>query len=371
MIQSEVIETKPPAAIVTSKPEISPSKPVAKPSKQLSSVVRVVAANAPQGSNASKAISSKVQIVSSHAEIVDDTKKSLPKSIVRVEANEKPAILSSHVEIVSPTDAYYPVPKKHHQSIISSVVEIHASEDLEPLVPVENNINEPEYDLLSHEPSEFAEETYRVHNVKPSNSKIHPKSRTVPDHGNRKSQQTQIHRNDDAHPTGLVTKLGGTVVKDGATTVHETSVIGTYISGKYAQVLQSTSHIIANANKPKIAPTHSLRVLKTAAPHIPKKPHVVEATASSSRQPLASSGLENDEVDEIYGHSPKQNLVRASRRPALPSNSFKNRFRSNRPSPKDEQEYQDISTAASEHSTPASSNSFKPKSRNSNKSPKR
>lgn len=34
------------------------------------------------------------------------------------------------------------------------------------------------------------------------------------------------------HPTGLVTKLGGTVVKDGVTTVIETSVIGTYISGE-------------------------------------------------------------------------------------------------------------------------------------------
>lgn len=47
----------------------------------------------------------------------------------------------------------------------------------------------------------------------------------------------------DGHPTGLVTSMGGTVVKDGLTTVHETSVLGTYISGKYAQVLQSTSHV--------------------------------------------------------------------------------------------------------------------------------
>lgn len=44
-----------------------------------------------------------------------------------------------------------------------------------------------------------------------------------------------------AHPTGLVTKLGGTVVKEGVTTVHETSVIGTFISGKYAQVRTTLS----------------------------------------------------------------------------------------------------------------------------------
>jgi len=46
---------------------------------------------------------------------------------------------------------------------------------------------------------------------------------------------------DGTHPTGLVTRLGGTVVKDGATTVHETSVIGTFISGKYAQVSNTTA----------------------------------------------------------------------------------------------------------------------------------
>ena len=49
------------------------------------------------------------------------------------------------------------------------------------------------------------------------------------------------------YPTGLVTVLGGTVVLNGATTVYETKVIGTYISGKYAQILKSTSHIKDNA----------------------------------------------------------------------------------------------------------------------------
>ncbi|KAA0201459.1 hypothetical protein HAZT_HAZT009369 [Hyalella azteca] len=44
-------------------------------------------------------------------------------------------------------------------------------------------------------------------------------------------------------PTGLVTTLGGTLIAGGLTTVHETSVIGTYIKGQYAQVLLSTSRI--------------------------------------------------------------------------------------------------------------------------------
>lgn len=65
------------------------------------------------------------------------------------------------------------------------------------------------------------------------------------------------------------------VVHDGIMTSYETSVIGTYINGKYAQVLQSTSQVFnhpkENPVRGKIAPTQSLRILKTAAPAL--KPH--------------------------------------------------------------------------------------------------
>lgn len=103
-----VIETKP-VADVTSKPEIRPSKPVAKSTKQLSSVVRVVSANtvSPNVNNPVKPISSKVQIVSSHAEVIDESKKSPAKSVVHAEAidvngnlREYSTILPSRVEIV-------------------------------------------------------------------------------------------------------------------------------------------------------------------------------------------------------------------------------------------------------------------------------
>ena len=53
--------------------------------------------------------------------------------------------------------------------------------------------------------------------------------------------------NDGLPPTGLVTTLGGTIVSAGLTTVHETSVIGTYIKGQYAQVLLSTSRIFQSS----------------------------------------------------------------------------------------------------------------------------
>lgn len=364
---TSVIETKPPSSIVaTSKQEIKPTKIVVKPTKQLSSVVRVVEASSPSQNGNNKSPSPKVQIVSSHAEEDDQTKKSAPKSVVHVEAidgsGERITIASSRVETVesvSPTVSYVEPKKQQPPTIVSSVVEIHASEDLDQITPVENNINDPEYEFLTREPSELTEETYRLPaNNKVPNSKYNLKSRSHQDqHGsNKKVQPTQAARNDELHPTGLVTKLGGTIVKDGATTVHETSVLGTYISGKYAQVLQSTSHIYnGNGNKPKIVPSHSLRVLKTAAPHIPKKPHVVESTSVAKQPSSAQSSIDSEEVDEIYGSSPKQNLVRSSRRPAVSSNSFKNRFRSNRPSSaREDSEYSDVSSSAQVDQTTSS-----------------
>lgn len=83
-----------------------------------------------------------------------------------------------------------------------------------------NSIGEPEYDFLSRQPTEFVEETYRVTNLKPTQAK-----------SNKASKIKGPAAKDIAHPTGLVTTLGGTIIKDGATTVHETSVLGTYISG--------------------------------------------------------------------------------------------------------------------------------------------
>lgn len=104
---------------------------------------------------------------------------------------------------------------------------IQIKSDEEPALIVGNNIGEPEYDFLSRQPSEVVEETYKLVNLKPS-SKFILRHRPATD--NKKNAATK--KPGVAHPTGLVTKLGGTVVKDGTTTVIETSVIGTYISGK-------------------------------------------------------------------------------------------------------------------------------------------
>lgn len=190
-----------------------------------------------------------------------------------------------------------------HHEIHSSIVEVLSSESsIDPLLPVANHLVEPEYDFLSRQPSEYVEESFRVVNLKgPQQQQQQPKPVAKP-------KRVQATRKEDNHPTGLVTKLGGTVVKDGATTVHETSVIGTYINGKYAQVLQSTSQVIAN--KPKITPTSSLRILKTAAPAIPKNRFNVEPTPSFLEE----------------AHSPEN--PRSKKAPAQSSGSSKNnRFR--------------------------------------------
>ncbi|GJQ83927.1 hypothetical protein Trydic_g8667 [Trypoxylus dichotomus] len=212
----------------------------------VTSKVQVVAAPAVQ-KQAKQSVVTKVEVV---ADPVTKVQHPIISSHVVVHAEKKPSIVTS-----SP-------------SIITSVVEVQADE--EPAVIVGNNIGEPEYDFLSRQPSEVVEETYKVVNLKPS-SKFRLKPRPTAGGGDSKPKST---KRSDHHPTGLVTKLGGTAVKDGVTTVHETSVIGTYISGKYAQVLQSTSQVINNKHgkKPanKINPSGTLRILKTAAPSIAK-----------------------------------------------------------------------------------------------------
>lgn len=122
-----VVETKPLFEVAVSKAEIKPTKPVAKPTKQLSSVVRVVSANSVASSsssapplsslvndnNAPKPAAPKVQIVSSHVESIDESKKSAHKPVVHVEAVDSAAILPSRVEVVggiSPPESYVETP---------------------------------------------------------------------------------------------------------------------------------------------------------------------------------------------------------------------------------------------------------------------
>ncbi|KAK5643936.1 hypothetical protein RI129_007781 [Pyrocoelia pectoralis] len=303
-----VIETKPVTSVETQPPPtIKPSKTQAKaenkPSEQTEkiSTVAVVSAQskAPavilskveiksEPSSKVNVIQNSVSVVNSHEDVhskidvvaVPASKVSQKSIITKVEVIsgtskvEPPPVISSRVEVYEGPSSSLVTPHPD----LSSDVDVQAAEEA---IVVGNNIGEPEYDFLSRQPSEVVEETYKIINLKPS-SKFHLKPRPSVEH---KNKQASTARSDPLHPTGLVTKLGGTIVKDGVTTVHETKVIGTYIAGKYAQVLQSTSHIQQqNSQKGKIKPSQTLRILKTAAPSLGKsnKHHHLEPTPASS-----------------------------------------------------------------------------------------
>lgn len=249
-------------------------------------------------------MSSKVEVIASAA-----SKNKKPSVITKVEVvSSQPPVLSSKVEVHTGPTTVTPV--------LSSVVQVQKND--EPAVIVGNNIGEPEYDFLSRQPSEVVEETYKVINLKPS-SKFHLKHRPSAEPKNKGNPAT---KRQDAHPTGLVTKLGGTVVKDGVTTIHETSVIGTYISGKYAQVLQSSSKI--QGQKSKINPSPSLRILKTAAPTLGKsnKHH-----RNNHIEPTPVDAVNDETTLPVESLFNSQSAVKSTRKPTGPGGSFKPQFK--------------------------------------------
>ncbi|XP_046394460.1 proteoglycan 4 isoform X2 [Ischnura elegans] len=223
-----------------------------------------------------------------------------------------------------------PAPKKASESapvILSSIVEVRTSGGPAPPLPgpaeeADNQVGGEFYNFLSRQPSEIVEETYKVIGLKPS-SKVSSRSKTrhsveirsrvnvvtqtdvktarlssatppaIPKAGHR-SKGKGVQRGQDAEdpfPTGLVTRMGGTMVSDGITTVHETSVIGTFISGKYAQVLRSTSRLFPRKDGHINASPSAPRILKTAAPDLNRAGRV-------SHHLDASQAHEHEEEEE-------------------------------------------------------------------------
>ncbi|XP_045479192.1 uncharacterized protein LOC123684108 isoform X2 [Harmonia axyridis] len=283
--KKEVIESKPPNLITTSPIDIKPSKIVKaienKPTKPLEKIVTVVNVITDSSQLSDNKITkpppfSAVNVIRASSDNAVQTQLTISSRVEVVEAatvKPSPSIISK-VEVLS-------------GPVASSKIDIIANKDPESIPDVgdssliySNNIGEPEYEFLSRQPSEVVEETYKVINFKPASSKFILKPRPTNDHKHKATTK----KNNSIHPTGLVTKLGGTLVKDGTTIVHETSVIGTFISGKYAQVLQSSSHVVNSSPKGKISPSQTLRILKTAAPSSQKggKHRHLEPTPSAS-----------------------------------------------------------------------------------------
>lgn len=148
---------------------------------------------------------------------------------------------------------------------------------------------------------------------------------------------------EETQPLGLITSLSDSVIKDGLTTVYETNVIGTVISGKYAQVLQSNSHV-QNQKKIKPSPSSSARILKTAAPTSFKTNRV------PSLDPTPVNAYEDDSssvpLEVLYNAD--QSNIKASRKPSVGSNSFaKNKYSSNKNKFKEDYR-EDYATTSSE-----------------------
>jgi hypothetical protein len=166
---------------------------------------------------------------------------------------------------------------------------------------------------------------FQVYDIKPSSSKISKPARSSVDSYIHSSDtpavslvasRLSLKAGPSTQPTGLISTMGGTVVREGVTTVHETRIIGTYISGKYAQVLQSTSTIKQNPSNnngiiPAIRASPSLRILKTAAPtgpglnnkiHLDPTPaggSLIEETISIEKDELGNRPLRRSAVAPV------------------------------------------------------------------------
>ncbi|CAH1967208.1 unnamed protein product [Acanthoscelides obtectus] len=162
------------------------------------------------------------------------------------------------------------------------------SDDSDQLTPVGNFIGtDSGEDLLSKQPSELVEETVRGPGVKPS-SKFILRHRPSADAGGKKAGKKTR-----AHPTGLVTKLGG----------------------KYAQVLQT--------NSKRIAPTQTQsRILKTAGPSFGRTKqrgnNAVEPTPAVIPEEISLP------VEALFS-SQATPIVKATRKPNGAFKRFKNR----------------------------------------------
>lgn len=105
-------------------------------------------------------------------------------------------------------------------------------------------------------PSPSASQSTALANAAPVIAPTQPPARPFPEIRPTRINHNHGGQGHQTYPTGLVTVLGGTVVNEGSTTVYETKVIGTYISGKYAQILSSSIKDLPMAS-PTIRPTHS------------------------------------------------------------------------------------------------------------------
>ncbi|XP_071038241.1 uncharacterized protein [Parasteatoda tepidariorum] len=174
--------------------------------------------------------------------------------------------------------------------------------EVEKRTELENEAHTPEDDRQS----------FRQRHLKPGFGDLETTPDSEPEQNLQKPGATPAL---PQYPTGLVTVLGGTHVKDGATTVYETKVIGTYIEGKYAQILQSTSQIIFPAKSDELStpkPSQAKQAFqKSASIQIPSSR---PAPSESNKIPLDPSSnwqkpISGNEAKEYRSTTPDSREV--------------------------------------------------------------
>ncbi|XP_071036551.1 mucin-2 isoform X1 [Parasteatoda tepidariorum] len=161
----------------------------------------------------------------------------LPTVTVRGFLNFKTTVDGTVIVFTPVSEMHPPSPVKMHPPSTTSAPSMNnegLDEDVSFASPPQNSI-EP---LKTHSPSENVLENKMEESFLPhiSDNAVLP----PPPHNDKIKSKSSSNQ----FPTGLVTVLGSTSVDGSSTAVHETKVIGTYIDGKYAQILQSTSRVL-------------------------------------------------------------------------------------------------------------------------------
>lgn len=102
----------------------------------------------------------------------------------------------------------------------------------------------------------------------------------------------RIETSQPQYPTGLVTVLRASRIEKDITTLYETKVIGTYIDGKYAQILQSTSDIIKPSSVNQ-AISKSTSTSSITQPKLEITQKSIPVTRKSTTFPLTSTTIQS------------------------------------------------------------------------------
>ncbi|XP_037081617.1 uncharacterized protein LOC119102352 [Pollicipes pollicipes] len=125
---------------------------------------------------------------------------------------------------------------------------------------------------------------------------------------------TRVYNTVDLYPTGLVTSIGGTVARDKVTTVFTTLVYGTFIKGRYAKVVKSTSSIYYLVSKTdSFQPTPVVQAAPSTLPIINNSLGRAVGSSAAAQVIVASA----DEAKAALKNSQLEGSIDTSSAPAL------------------------------------------------------